>query len=84
MMERHRSQVHPGVHDDAARWKPCRRPRRSPGPPWPWTRCAAEVDQPVLLGPGRHPLYAKAAGGHGTGDGGEDLAADLDLASVIL
>ena len=45
---------------------------------------AQQVDQPVLLGPGRHPLYAKAAGGHGTGDGGEDLAADLDLASVIL
>ena len=45
---------------------------------------AQQMDQAVLLGPGCHPLYAETAGGHRAGDGGENLAADLDLAFIIL
>jgi hypothetical protein len=38
------------------------------------------MDQAVRLGAERHALYPVAAGGHGAGDIGKDLAANADLA----
>ena len=50
----------------------------------PLLSSAEQMDQAVLLGPGGHALHPETAGGHRAGDGGEDLAADLDLALFIL
>jgi len=43
-----------------------------------------EMDQAVGLGADRHALYAVAVGGRTAGHGGEHLAADADLAQIVL